>query len=150
VDATVAAAARLDSAAAIARHRAVGMTDLLPPAALLMCLRDPLGRIVALTRQALDEENIKAQGWQVVAADDAEVDAFVHGESSQIQALRKTDIGLVRVLEDLIDVLISRGLLQFTDFPEAAQAKLLERRQSRTNLSHRLQPLLLNDEQNLF
>jgi len=26
----------------------------------------------------------------------------------------------------------------------------LERRQSRTNLSHRLQPLLLNDEQNLF
>jgi hypothetical protein len=54
------------------------------------------------------------------------------------------------VLEDLIDVLINRGLLQFTDLPEAAQAKLLERRQSRANLSYRLQPLMPDKDQDFF
>ncbi len=127
------------------------MTNLLPPAAPLMCRRDAEGRIVALTRQPLNEENIKMGAWQAVSADDAEVDAFVYDVSSQAQALSKTDIGLARVLEDLIDVLINRGLLQFTDLPEAAQAKLLERRQTRANLSNRLQSsLLLDDDKGLF
>ena len=53
-------------------------------------------------------------------------------------SLSQTDSGLARVLEDLIDVLITRGLIQFTDLPEAAQAKLLERRQTRATLTHRL------------
>ena len=51
---------------------------------------------------------------------------------------------MARVLEDLIDVLITRGHIQFTDLPDAAQAKLLERRQTRANLTHRLN--LLPDE----
>jgi len=58
--------------------------------------------------------------------------------------LSETDTGLARVLEDLIDVLITRGHIQFTDLPEAAQAKLLVRRQTRASLSHRLD--LLPDE----
>ncbi|EKD97704.1 MAG: hypothetical protein ACD_23C00767G0001, partial [uncultured bacterium] len=33
--------------------------------------------------------------------------------------LSQTDTSLVRVLEDLIDVLITRGVIQFTDLPEA-------------------------------
>lgn len=126
------------------------MTNPLPPATPLMCRRDHQGRIVALARLAPDAENSELAGWQAVAADDAEVDAFVYAESSQVQALRNTDVGLVRVLEDLIDVLINRGLLQFTDLPEAAQAKLLERRQSRADLSHRLQPLMPDKEQGFF
>ena len=129
---------------------AIDMTNPLSPAATLMCRRDAEGRIVALTRQTLNEENIKMGAWQAVSADDAEVDAFVYDVSSQAQALSKTDIGLARVLEDLIDVLINRGLLQFTDLPEAAQAKLLERRQTRAHLANRLQPLLLDDDKGLF
>jgi hypothetical protein len=58
--------------------------------------------------------------------------------------LAESDTGMARVLEDLIDVLITRGHIQFTDLPEAAQAKLLERRQTRANLTHRLN--LLPDE----
>jgi hypothetical protein len=42
------------------------------------------------------------------------------------------------VLEDVIDVLITRGVIQFTDLPEAAQSKLLERRETRANLKDRL------------
>ncbi len=54
------------------------------------------------------------------------------------QALSPTDTGLARVLEDLIDVLISKGLIQFTDLPESAQRKLLERRSTRAILAHPL------------
>lgn len=126
------------------------MTNQLSPVAPLMCRRDDQGRILALTRQTLDQETIAMMDWQAVSADDAEVDAFVYQDSSHTEALSKTDIGLIRVLEDLIDVLINRGLIQFTDLPDAAQTKLLERRQSRANLSRRLQALLLDDDKGLF
>ncbi len=65
-------------------------------------------------------------------------------QSATPNPLSETDTGMARVLEDLIDVLITRGHIQFTDLPDAAQAKLLERRQTRANLTHRLN--LLPDE----
>lgn len=65
-------------------------------------------------------------------------------------ALSQTDTGLARVLEDLIDVLITRGLIQFTDLPDAAQVKLLERRQTRANLTNRLQLLPMDGENDLL
>jgi hypothetical protein len=58
--------------------------------------------------------------------------------------LSQTDLGMGRVLEDLVDVLISRRAIQFTDLPLGAQAKLLERRQTRAQMSQRLN--LLPDE----
>lgn len=59
----------------------------------------------------------------------------------KVAALGQTDASLVRVLEDLIDVLITRGVIQFTDLPEPAQARLLERRATRASLKDRLQLL---------
>ena len=60
------------------------------------------------------------------------------------KVLADTDAALARITEDLIDILIHRGVIQFTDFPAAAQAKLLERRQTRATLSRRLR--LLDDD----
>lgn len=77
-------------------------------------------------------------------AADPGVEAFVREVSGQTNPLSQTDAGLARVLEDLIDVLINRGLIQFTDLPPAAQAKLLERRQTRASLANRLE-LLADD-----
>jgi hypothetical protein len=57
------------------------------------------------------------------------------------QALSQSDAAIARVLEDLIDVLISRGVIQFTDLPAAAQTKLLSRREARARLSDSLQLL---------
>jgi len=68
-------------------------------------------------------------------------------QPDKTNALSQSDASLVRVLEDLIDVLINRGVIQFTDLPEEAQAKLLERRETRANLSKRLQ-LLPTDADN--
>ena len=67
----------------------------------------------------------------------------------KIKALNESDTGLARVLEDVIDVLINRGVIQFTDLPEGAQVKLLERRQTRESLANRLQ-LLPDDADNDF
>jgi hypothetical protein len=57
------------------------------------------------------------------------------------QALSESDTAIARVLEDLIDILITRGVIQFTDLPEAAQDKLLNRRQTRAMLKDSLQLL---------
>lgn len=62
-----------------------------------------------------------------------------------VEALSQTDLALARVLEDLIDTLIAKGLIQFTDLPVAAQAKLLSRRETRAALSDPLQLLAPED-----
>ncbi len=76
-------------------------------------------------------------------------DATPAGHDKELLALSGSDAGLARVTEDLIDILINRGVIQFTDFPPAAQAKLLERRQTRATLSRRLQ-LLDEDDKGLI
>lgn len=58
------------------------------------------------------------------------------------KALEDSDLGLARVLEDLIDLLSQKGVIQFTDLPEAAQEKLL----SRKDLRKRAQKLDIVDE----
>ena len=40
----------------------------------------------------------------------------------------QSDLALARVIEDLIEVLIDKKIIMFTDFPEGAQRKLLDRR----------------------
>ncbi len=138
------------------------MTKMSDPAPTLLCRRNPAGHIEAVaprgvllntvvwsrnaeghveahTRQAITAQEAQEDGWEAVAPTDAEVAAFMGEVSNQANPLRQTDAGVVRVLEDLVDVLINRGLIQFTDLPEAAQAKLLERRQTRATLTNRLE-----------
>ncbi len=69
-------------------------------------------------------------------------------EEESYRALSETDAALARITEDLIEILLRKGVIQFTDFPEAAQAKLLERRQTREHLAHHLK--LLDDDPGLI
>lgn len=64
--------------------------------------------------------------------------------------LARTDADLARITEDLIDILIARGVIQFTDFPARAQTKLLQRRHTRSMLSRRLQLLDDDDDHGLI
>lgn len=120
------------------------MTNTEPTELILRCRRDTQGRIVALTRQSLSELEAQTDGWEVVQASDAEVEAFAQDVSNQANPMRQSDIELSRVLEDLIDLLIDRGLIQFTDLPAAAQIKLMQRRLTRDQYSRRLN--LLTDD----
>lgn len=60
--------------------------------------------------------------------------------------LQRSDLEMVRVLEDLIEVLMSKGVISITDLPHAAQTKLMNRAQARRQLSG-LEGLINDDEQ---
>ncbi|MFZ4625400.1 MAG: hypothetical protein ACOYNF_14335 [Rhodoferax sp.] len=121
-----------------------------PPAETLFCRRDEVGNIVGITQEPLSADQMIAEHWQAVSSSDEQVRQFLSGDTDHVNLLSQTDVGLARVLEDLIDVLITRGILQFTDLPQAAQVKLLERRQSRASLSNRLQLMPMEEENGLL
>jgi len=55
-------------------------------------------------------------------------------EEQSLQFLTSSDYELVRVLEDLIELLIDKNVVLFTELPSAAQRKLVQRRKARQNL----------------
>ncbi len=95
-------------------------------------MRNAEGRIIAVLSEHVE-------GADMVAPHDSQLTEFLQGDSPESKAqqeLLESDLGIVRVLEDLIDVLIERGHVMFTDFPEPAQRKLLARRGLRKEFSY--------------
>jgi hypothetical protein len=99
-------------------------------------LRGPDGKIDAIfqnPREGADEE---------LQPDDPEVMAFLsvglaENELEMRQArdrLAISDLEMVRVFEDVIEIMIDKGLILITDLPEAAQEKLMERHRLREKL----------------
>ena len=95
--------------------------------------RDGAGTIISVFHQPI------ADDLQEVHHNDPELTAFLETTAPQAEERRKmveSDLGMARVLEDLIDVLIEKGHLMFTDFPEAAQKKLMARRGLRKEFAY--------------
>lgn len=69
--------------------------------------------------------------------DNPEVIRYLRGASpdAMMNRLSATDTEMARITEDLIDVLIQRNILNFTDFPVEAQRKLMARQKLRKSLS---------------
>lgn len=86
--------------------------------------RNALGEIVSLHRSP----TLDAVEYLPQTAD--EVQRFL-GREDHADAYARLDADSVRVLEDLIDTLVDRGLLRITDLPPAAQAKLFARKELR-------------------
>lgn len=77
-------------------------------------VRDEDGKVKGLSASA---------GYgEPASIDDPEVQGF----------LRQLDVDLVRVLEDVVDLLVAGGVFRFTDLPESAQQKLLFRKNLRS------------------
>lgn len=89
--------------------------------------RDELGRISMVNLEP-------GEGLLEVPANSPEMIEFMKGMGIEQSSLEQSDMRLVRVLEDLIDLLISRDVIRFTDLPLAAQEKLMERRSMRQSL----------------
>lgn len=87
-------------------------------------LRDANGTIISLHRDAVP-------GSEALPTDHVEVQAFLGTEEGQ-RSFAGLDAGLVRVVEDLIDVLIERNVLRITDLPPEAQQKLFDRKHFRS------------------
>jgi len=94
--------------------------------------RNEEGTILAVYEEQLE-------GTEEVASNDPALVAFIH-KNIPPAALDddwvSSDLALTRVMEDLIDILIEKKVIMFTDFPEGAQEKLLSRRGFRKEFSY--------------
>ena len=95
--------------------------------------RDAEGNILAVY-----EDHI--EGTEEVAHDDPALEAFIQRNLPHAGAVldewAMSDLALARVMEDLIEILMDKKVIMFTDFPEGAQQKLRERRGLRKELSY--------------
>ncbi len=93
--------------------------------------RDASGRISAMHRQAAD------QSHEFLPDEHADVLAFVGlGKNpAEGDSYVRMDADFVRVIEDVIDVLIVKNVINITDLPSEAQIKLMDRRSFRERVS---------------
>lgn len=78
------------------------------------------------------------EGFEKTSIFDKEVKQFIN-DSNNTEIIKlsilKLDLDMVRITEDLIDVMIKKEQLLFTDLPEAVQNKILFKKMLRENLS---------------
>ena len=65
------------------------------------------------------------------------------------QILSSSDLELVRVLEDVIDLLCENHVIAFTDLPDSAQKKLTNRKNIRAEMSG-LENLIADEDESIF
>lgn len=96
--------------------------------------RNAEGRIVAL----LDEEGASSYadtpGFKIERLPGTHPDVVAFLASDPAEDFNGLDASFIRVMEDLIDVLIEKGVLRLTDLPSDAQRKLLARKDMRRKL----------------
>ncbi|HWV16413.1 MAG TPA: hypothetical protein VN030_13350 [Cellvibrio sp.] len=69
---------------------------------------------------------------EFISSDSLELLRFLNGnKDSQLLSLERSDQAMARVLDDVINLLVDQGTIRFTDLPDAAQTKLLSRREWR-------------------
>ena len=89
-----------------------------------------------------------AEANETLPVDHPEILAWLDTEK-RLQQLRQSDMDMIRVLDDLIQVLTQKGVIRVTDLPAAAQAKLMDRSQAREALDG-LNNLITEDEGGLI
>jgi hypothetical protein len=88
--------------------------------------RNTDGSINAVSQSATADIN------EFIENDSNELQLYVESlKSMQVTSLEQTDQAMARVLEDVINLLVDQGTIRFTDLPDAAQTKLLSRRELR-------------------
>lgn len=94
--------------------------------------RDEQGQVVSLHRQP------EGDAQEILASDHPDVLAFFGQGPSQPtprHSFERMDTDLIRVIEDLVNVLIAKNLIDLSDLPAEAQAKLLLRKGFRERLA---------------
>jgi hypothetical protein len=93
--------------------------------------RDPEGQLLRV------EAAPYAEYTEMLPADHADIQEWFADDvvESSLNQLKQSDLDMIRVLEDLIEVLTAKGVFSITDLPPGAQAKLLSRSSARKALS---------------
>ncbi|CAH6660104.1 tryptophan synthase subunit beta [Pseudocitrobacter vendiensis] len=108
--------------------------------------RDSDGKILRVESSPFHEST---EQYEEITAEIAEWLKVNTLRVATLQQLQQSDLDMVRVLEDLIEVLMSKGIISITDLPPAAQSKLLNRAQARQRLSG-LEGLIQDDDEGLI
>jgi hypothetical protein len=100
------------------------------------------------------EAEAYADATETLPADHPDLQAWFASEVmatslTQLKQLKQLKLEMIRVLDDLIQVLIGKGVIMVTDLPAAAQAKLMDRSQAREALGG-LSYLIDDDEDGLI
>lgn len=113
---------------------------------MLYVLRDDDNQVHAVSDKPFSDE------WQPVDISDASLQKFLRNNPEiNVGIMESSDADFIRVLEDIIDLLIDKQVIQFTEFPDIVQTKLLNRRRYRENLrSNSDATRLLEDDDNIF
>lgn len=99
--------------------------------------RDSQGKIIAVSAS----ESETTREWVEEGGHDLNsflLDMALGKESADptvVRALSESDLAMIRVVEDVVDLLIEQNLLRFTDLPVAAQDKLMQRRSLRETIN---------------
>jgi hypothetical protein len=107
-------------------------------------IRDADGKIVQVFEQPVSGKS------EEVSTDSEDYRRYVDDHAAQsAEELRRqlaaSDVGMTRLVEDLVDVLIGKGVIKFTDLPPAAGAKYLERQSARQRL-HTYKNLIVDEK----
>ncbi|QJP93161.1 MULTISPECIES: tryptophan synthase subunit beta [Pseudomonas] len=107
--------------------------------------RDAQGQLVRVEAAAW------AEATETLPADHHEIQAWFANAAveNSLKQLKQSDLEMIRVLDDLIQVLTQKGVIRVTDLPAAAQAKLMDRTQAREALGG-LSQLIDEDEGGLI
>jgi hypothetical protein len=102
--------------------------------------RNEFGKIIAIASEYMegfvevsdvDRDELESAGIDMVLQDGS---------------LAKSDIEFVRVIEDVIELLMAKNLIQFTELPQASQQKMLRRQKKRENFSRSLNLLETSED----
>ncbi|WP_051790584.1 hypothetical protein [Endozoicomonas montiporae] len=92
--------------------------------------------ITAVSEKQLSDD------WKSVDLEDESVMVFLQcNPTIGDKVMQAADADFIRVLEDVIDLLIDKSVIQFTELPDPVQNKLLNRRRYREELRN-------NDDRN--
>lgn len=105
--------------------------------------RNSEGQITALFH------NSESDAQEFLPQHSPEVARFL-GVSADARLFNGLDEELIRVVEDLIDVLIAKNILRLTDLPLPAQEKLLSRKRLRQELTHQQSTSFLDSDKGLL
>ena len=100
-------------------------------------LRDAAGTISAVSHE-------QHPGYEWLAPGDSELRRYLATSIAAEDQLSASDLDMVRVVEDLIELLVAKGTILFTELPDSAQEKMLSRQKLRHDISGHLD--LLGDD----
>lgn len=108
--------------------------------------RDAEGRLLRVEHDPFEGMN------ETLAVESEELQRWIASREEvkeRLASLKDSDLELVRVLEDVVTALVKKGVIRYTDLPEAARRKLDQRAVTRAEIEG-LSGLLGDDDGHLI